>query len=72
MECIEKVIIKLDEEERNNLLETVALIEQIHDNCSGANCSACPFKTRCDDVSNIDCLLYTMARDLKYINDNCD
>ena len=73
MEIIEKKIaIKLDQEERDNLINTISLIERIHDACSGKNCSDCPFAERCDDVSNIDCLLYTMTRDLKYINNNCD
>ena len=71
MEFTEKVIVKLDEVERNNLLETIALIDQIHDNCSGRDCSTCPFIGRCNDVSDIDCLLHTIARDLKYINDHC-
>jgi hypothetical protein len=73
MEIIQnKIVVKLDQEEREHLINAIVLIEQMHDACSGKNCSECPFADRCDDVSDIECLLYTMARDLKYINNNCD
>jgi hypothetical protein len=73
MEIIEKkIVVKLDKEERDTLINAIALIEQIHDACNGKNCSDCPFVERCDEVSDSDCLLYTMTRDLKYINNHCD
>lgn len=73
MEIIQKkVVIKLDKEERDNLVNTITLMGQIHDACSGKNCSECPFSERCDVVSDIECLLYTLARDLNYINKNCE
>jgi hypothetical protein len=73
MEIVHKAIsVKLDKEERDNLVNTIQLMEQIHDACNGKNCSDCPFVERCDEVSDTDCLLYTMTRDLKYINNHCD
>ena len=70
MEIIQKkVVVKLDKEERDNLINTITLIEEMR---SKVDCEECPFKERCDIISKDECLLYTMARDLKYINNNCD
>jgi hypothetical protein len=70
MEIIEKkIIVKLDKEERDNLVNTIALIEAMR---SKVDCDECPFKERCDHVSKDLCLLYILARDLNYINNNCE
>ena len=70
MEIIQrKVGIKLDKEERDNLINTMNLMEEIR---SKVDCEECPFKERCDMVSKDECLLYILARDLKYINNDCD
>lgn len=70
MEIIQKkVIFKLDKEERDNLVNATLLLEEMR---SKVDCDECPFKERCDKVSESECLLYTLSRDLKYINNNCD
>ena len=70
MEIIEKkVVIKLDQEERESLINTITLLEDIRTNIP---CEECPFKKRCDMVSQSECLLFLLARDLKYINNLCD
>ena len=70
MEIIQKkVIFKLDKEERDNLVNTITLLENMRNE---VNCDECPFKERCDKVSESECLLYTLHRDLKYINNNCE
>ena len=70
MEIIQKkVVIKLDKEERDNLVNATLLLEEIRNK---VDCSECPFKERCDKVSESECLLYTLSRDLKYINNNCE
>lgn len=70
MEIIEKkVVIKLDQEERENFVNTIFLLEEMR---SKVNCDECPFKERCDKLSQSECLLYTLIRDLKYINNLCD
>lgn len=70
MEIIQKkVVFKLDKEERDNLVNTITLIEEMR---AKVDCEECPFKERCDKVSKDECLLYAMTRDLKYINNNCD
>jgi hypothetical protein len=62
-------VFKLDKEERDNLVNTITLIEEMR---SKVDCSECPFKERCDKASKDLCLLYTIERDLKYINNNCE
>ena len=70
MEFIEKkVVVKLDQEERNNFINTITMLEEMR---SKVDCNECPFKERCDTLSQSECLLYTLSRDLKYINNNCD
>lgn len=70
MEIIQKkVIFKLDKEERDNLVNATLLLEEMR---SKVDCDECPFKERCDKISESECLLYTLSRDLKYINNNCD
>lgn len=70
MEIIQKkVTIKLDQDERNSFVHTVVLLENMRNQ---VNCDECPFKERCDKVSESECLLNTLIRDLKYINNNCD
>ena len=70
MEIIEKkVVFKLDKEERDNLINTIALLEAMR---SKVDCDECPFKQRCDNASKDMCLLYELSRDLKYINNNCE
>ena len=70
MEIIEKkVVFKLDQEERDNLVNATALIEEMR---SKVDCDGCPFKQRCDNASKDMCLLYELSRDLKYINNNCE
>jgi hypothetical protein len=70
MEIIEKkIVFKLDKEERDNLVNATALIEEMR---SKVDCDECPFKQRCDKVSKDMCLLYELSRDLKYINNNCE
>jgi hypothetical protein len=70
MEIIQKkVIFKLNKEERDNLVNTITLLEEMR---NSVNCDECPFKERCDKVSESECLLYTIRRDLTYINNNCE
>ena len=64
-----KAIIKLDKEERDNLINTTLLLEKMR---SEVDCKECPFKERCDNVSKNECLLYALSRDLNYINKNCE
>ncbi len=63
------VKVVLDKEERDNMVNTISLLEEMR---SKINCEECPFKERCDKVSQSECLLYILSRDLKYINNNCD
>lgn len=70
MEIIQKkVVIKLDKEERDNLVNTMLLLEKMR---SGVDCVECPFKERCDKVSESECLLYTLTQNINYINKNCE
>ena len=70
MEIIQKkVVIKLDKEERDNLVNVILLLEEMR---KKVDCDECPFKERCDKVSQSECLLYTLIRDLNYINKNCE
>ena len=70
MEIIQKkIIFKLNKEERDNLINATLLLEEMRNT---VNCDECPFKKRCDKISESECLLYTLAKELKYINDNCD
>ena len=70
MEIIQrKVTIKLDQEERDNLVNATLLLEEMR---SKVDCDECPFKEHCDKVSRDECLLYALSRDLKYINNNCE
>lgn len=70
MEIIQrKVTIKLDREERDNLINATLLLEAMR---SKVDCDECPFKEHCDKVCKDECLLYALSRDLKYINNNCD
>ena len=63
------VKIVLDKEERDHMVNTISLLEEMR---SKIICEECPFKERCDKVSEDTCLLYLLPRDLKYINNNCD
>jgi hypothetical protein len=70
MEIIQKrITIKLDKEERDNMIDTISLLEEMR---SKVSCDDCPFTGACGLVSGDACLLYTLARDLKHINNNCD
>lgn len=64
-----KVVIKLDKEEKASIITTMALLEKMRTN---VDCSECPFKERCDDISDSQCLLYLLIRDLKYVSDKCE
>ena len=73
MEIIQnKIVVKLDKEERNNLINTISLIERMCDIFGNIECCSCPFKSRCDKRSEDICLLHFIKDDLKYINNNCD
>lgn len=63
------IMIKLDKEERDNLVNTVTLLYKMREEMP---CDDCPFMERCNEVSNSECLLYLLARDLKYINNKCE
>jgi hypothetical protein len=63
------VVVKLDQEEREPLIATILLLEELYNK---VHCVECPFKERCNTVSKDGCLLYALSRDLKYINNNCD
>lgn len=70
MEIIQKkVVVKLNKDERDNLVNTILLLEEVR---KQVDCDECPFKERCDKVSESECLLYTLSRDLNYINKNCE
>lgn len=70
MEIVQKAIsVKLNKEERDSFVNTILLLEEMR--CK-VDCEECPFKERCDQVSKDECLLYLLARDLKYVNNNCD
>ena len=70
MEIIQKkVVVKLNQEERDSLINTTLLLEEMR---SKVDCSECPFKERCDKVSQNECLLYVLSRDLNNINKNCE
>ena len=63
-----KIAVQLNREERDNMVDTITLLERMRQDIS---CEGCPFEERCDQVSQSECLLYLLARDLKYINNNC-
>lgn len=70
MEIIQKkVVVKLDKEERDSLVNAITLIETMR---SKVDCDECPFKQRCDKVSNSECLLYSVEQHIKYINNECE
>lgn len=70
MEIVQKAIsIKLNKEERDNLINAITLIEEMRNR---VDCDECPFKERCDTLSKSECLLYTLQRDLRYVNNKCD
>ena len=70
MEIIQKkVVIKLDQEERDSLVNATTLIEEMR---AKVDCDECPFRERCDIISKDECLLYSLAQNIKYINNNCD
>lgn len=72
MEIIEKKIaIKLDKEERESLINTINLLDRMNSRLR-ANCDSCPFYEICQKHSDELCFFYMVARDLKYINNNCD
>ena len=64
-----KVVVKLDKEERDHMLNTITLLEDMRVKMP---CDECPFRERCDQVSDSNCLLYLLSRDLKYINNHCE
>ena len=73
MEIIEnKIIIKLDKEERDNLIDTISFVEQMCNTLENIECCSCPFKSRCDKRSEDICFLHLIKDDLKYINNHCD
>lgn len=67
-----KVAVKLDKEERENLLETISFFERMSDAFQNVECCTCPFQFKCDIRSKDICFLHIMKDDLKYINNNCD
>ena len=72
MEMIEKKVVKLDEEERENLINTIKLMERIEQGARFICGENCPFKAVCDNRSDLYCFFEMMVKDLKYINNNCD
>lgn len=67
-----KIAVKLDKEEKDNLLEIISFFEGLSDAFQNVECCSCPFKSRCDERSEDICLLHFIKDDLKYINNNCD
>ena len=73
MKIIEsKTVVKLDKEERDNLIETISFFEQMDSTFQNIECCICPFKLRCDERSKDICLLNIIQHDLIYIKNNCD
>lgn len=63
------VAVKISKEERDNMVNTITLLEDMR---TEMPCDECPFRERCDQVSESECLLYLLSRDLKYINNHCE
>ena len=72
MEIIQRAVaIKLSKEEREHLTATLDLLQQMESYMPCGD-NGCPFKERCDQKNNIDCLLREVKKDLIYINEKCD
>jgi hypothetical protein len=70
MEIIQnKIVVKLDKEERDNLIATIGLLDNME---RTVPCDGCPFQEQCNRESDTNCLIRTIKQDLIYINNNCD
>ena len=71
MEIIQnKIVVKLDKEERDNLIETIDLLKNM--TCNITCDIRCPFRQKCDECSPSQCWLEKIIKDLTYINNYCD
>ena len=67
----ERIVVKLDKEEREHLIATIDLFDSMERKVPCGD-NACPFQEMCNHKSDRDCLIRTIKQDLIYINNNCN